>query len=145
PARPQAQLELLVLEAGAHPPGPFGAEVLGVLPHPFEGVDGGGERPLELAQDPCTPCEDRAHRAQGIGVRAPESAHPPPVPLLLARPGRAGPCCRPYRNRPPRHGPWGGLPIPWPARMSGRTGAGSASEHGDDAAARTPGHVRLER
>src|SRR5699024_5438261 len=69
------------------PPGPFGAEVLGVLPHPFEGVDGGGERPLELAQDPCTPCEDRAHRAQGIGVRAPESAHPPPVPLLLARPG----------------------------------------------------------
>src|SRR5699024_9975517 len=77
------------------PPGPFGAEVLGVLPHPFEGVDGGGERPLELAQDTCTPCEDRAHRAQGIGVRAPESAHPRRSPCSSPAPAVPAPAVGP--------------------------------------------------
>src|SRR5699024_6353661 len=87
PSRPQAQLALLVLEAGAHPPGPFGAEVPGGLPRPLEGGGGGGERPLELAQDPWAPCDDRAPGAQGIRARAPDPAGPPaPRPPRPCRP-----------------------------------------------------------
>src|SRR5690606_7763926 len=63
-----AQLEAAVLETGAHAPGPVGAEPLGVLPNPLDGVDHRGEPPLELVEQLRAPGADRAHRPQGLGV-----------------------------------------------------------------------------